>query len=316
MCSRATLQVINNNMALKRVLSIQSHVVSGYVGNKSATFPLQVLGYDVDAVNSVQFSNHTGYEHIRGQVLQSDELKVLFEGLRLNNIHKYSHLLTGYCGSESFLREIINVLKQLKEVNPELIYVCDPVLGDHGKYYVPESLLPIYRDKLIPHADVITPNQFEAELITGVKIKTECDAIQAVSRLLNIGPKTVVLTSCSFGRDDKLILLAADKNNPKQYVRMEVRKLDGVFTGTGDLFSSLFLAWYHRYPDDIKSACEYTLSSLQQVLDKTLSNAKQLAGEDKKPSSAQTELRLVQSLDIIRNPKDLIEAEIIQTDNL
>ncbi|CAH3152668.1 unnamed protein product, partial [Porites lobata] len=78
-----------------RVLSIQSHVVSGYVGNDSATFPLQVLGFEVDTINSVQLSNHTGYEHIKGQVLDSKELKELFEGLKLNNLHQFSHLLTG-----------------------------------------------------------------------------------------------------------------------------------------------------------------------------------------------------------------------------
>ncbi|KAK2570794.1 Pyridoxal kinase [Acropora cervicornis] len=118
-----------------RVLSIQSHVVSGYVGNDSATFPLQVLGFEVDTINSVQLSNHTGYEHIKGQVLDAKELKVLFEGLKLNNIHFYSHLLT----------------------------VCDPVMGDAGQFYVPEELMPVYRDQILPQVDIITPNQFEAE---------------------------------------------------------------------------------------------------------------------------------------------------------
>lgn len=298
--------------SMKRVLSIQSHVVSGYVGNKAATFPLQVLGYDVDAVNSVQFSNHTGYEHIRGQVLQSDELRVLFEGLELNNIHNYSHLLTGYCGSESFLREIINVLKKLRGANPNLVYVCDPVLGDHGKYYVPETLLPIYRDELLPFADVITPNQFEAELLSGITITTESDAMRAISLLHEKGPTTVVLTSCVFGNENELILLAADKKKPKDFVRMEVKKLRTHFTGTGDLFSSMFLAWYHRYPDDLKTSCERTLSALEQILKKTLTHAEQAAGSGKTPSSAQIELRLVDCVDEIRTPGNLIEAQVLK----
>ena len=303
-CSRAV-------MSLKRVLSIQSHVVSGYVGNKAATFPLQVLGYDVDAINSVQFSNHTGYEHIRGQVLQSDELRVLFEGLEMNNIHKYSHLLTGYCGSESFLREIVTVLKKLREANPNLVYVCDPVLGDHGKYYVPESLLPIYRDELLPFADIITPNQFEAELLSGMKIDTEEDAMKAITLLLEKGPKTVVLTSCVFKDENQLVLLGADKQNPTEFVRMEVTKLGTHFTGTGDLFSSMFLAWYHQYPGDLKTSCEHTLSAMRQILDTTLSHGQLLAGPGKTPSAAQIELRLVDCVDVIRTPGSAVKAQVV-----
>merc|ERR1712212_1211147 len=90
-----------------RVLSIQSHVVSGYVGNKSAVFPLQVLGFEVDYINSVQFSNHTGYSHFKGQILDAEQLGQLFDGLVLNGLHKkYTHLLTGYIGSTSFLEKV------------------------------------------------------------------------------------------------------------------------------------------------------------------------------------------------------------------
>ena len=117
-----------------RVLSIQSHVVHGHVGNKSAVFPLQLLGFEVDPINSVQFSNHTGYSNgFRGQVLQGDQLWELVEGLDANELLSYTHLLTGYIGSKSFLETVLRVLRRLREVNPDLIYVCDPVLGDNGK---------------------------------------------------------------------------------------------------------------------------------------------------------------------------------------
>jgi pyridoxine kinase len=78
-----------------RVLSIQSHTVQGYVGNKSAVFPLQLLGFDVDPINSVQFSNHTGYPTFRGQVLNGSQLWDLIEGLAENDLLHYTHLLTG-----------------------------------------------------------------------------------------------------------------------------------------------------------------------------------------------------------------------------
>ncbi|KAL2103147.1 hypothetical protein ACEWY4_000015 [Coilia grayii] len=161
-----------------RVLSVQSHVVRGYVGNKSASFPLQVLGFEVDSINSVQFSNHTGYEHWRGQVLNADELQSLYEGLQLNQLTHYDYILTGYCRDESFLQRVVDIIQELRNNNPNLVYVCDPVMGDHGSMYVPEVLLPVYREKVLPIADILTPNQFEAELLTGKKITSEEEALE------------------------------------------------------------------------------------------------------------------------------------------
>ncbi|CAI5772470.1 pyridoxal kinase isoform X1 [Podarcis lilfordi] len=165
-----------------RVLSIQSHVVRGYVGNKAATFPLQVLGFEIDTVNSVQFSNHTGYDHWKGQVLNSDELHELYEGLKLNNVNHYDYVLTGYTRDKSFLAMVVDIVQELKQQNSNLVYVCDPVMGDkwsgEGYMYVPKDLLPVYKDKVVPVADIITPNQFEAELLTGRKIHTEKEAIE------------------------------------------------------------------------------------------------------------------------------------------
>ena len=176
-----------------RVLSIQSHVVSGYVGNKSATFPLQLLGFEVDAINSVQvstigqnfffknswnwffkvciwfheknlqfqFSNHTGYSKgVRGQVLNDQQLAELIEGLKQNNLDNYSHIINGYIGSDGFLKQLKSTVEHLKKKNPNLTYVCDPVMGDtEPGWYVPQSLLPIYRDEILPLADVCVPNQ-------------------------------------------------------------------------------------------------------------------------------------------------------------
>ena len=148
-----------------RVLSIQSHVVSGYVGNKAATFPMQVLGFDVDCINSVNFSNHTGYPTIKGTKMDGDQLWDLFMGLEANGLARYSHMLTGYIGNESFLRMIVKVLVRLREICPKVVYVCDPVMGDEGKLYVSQDLVSVYRDEVVGHADVIVPNSFEAELL-------------------------------------------------------------------------------------------------------------------------------------------------------
>lgn len=189
-----------------RVLSIQSHVVSGYVGNKSAVFPLQILGFEVDMINSVQFSNHTGYPHFKGHILDSGQLGQLIEGLELNNLHsKYSHLLTGYIGSTSFLEKVSETVKLLKSSNRSLTYVCDPVMGDEGKLYVTPDLLPIYQNTILPLADIVTPNQFEAELLTGIKITNLESAFKAIDLIHDKGVKLVVISSTNFYQDKNFL---------------------------------------------------------------------------------------------------------------
>ncbi|XP_073660664.1 pyridoxal kinase isoform X2 [Tursiops truncatus] len=133
--------------------------------------PCEVLGFEVDAVNSVQFSNHTGYSHWKGQVLNSEELHELYDGLKLNDVNKYDYVLTGYTRDKSFLAMVVDIVRELKQQNSRLVYVCDPVMGDkwngEGSMYVPEDLLPVYREKVVPVADIITPNQFEADCLRG-----------------------------------------------------------------------------------------------------------------------------------------------------
>ncbi|XP_048960557.1 pyridoxal kinase isoform X1 [Canis lupus dingo] len=270
-----------------RVLSIQSHVVRGYVGNRAATFPLQVLGFEIDALNSVQFSNHTGYAHWKGQVLNSDELHELYEGLKLNNVNKYDYVLTGYTRDKSFLASVVDIVRELKQQNSKLVYVCDPVMGDkwngEGSMYVPEDLLPVYKEKVVPVADIITPNQFEAELLSGRKIHSEEEALVVMDVLHAMGPDTVVITSSdlpSSRGSDYLIALGSQRTrNPDgsvvtERIRMEMHKVDAVFVGTGDLFAAMLLAWTHKHPNNLKVACEKTVSAMHHVLQRTIKCAK------------------------------------------
>ncbi|XP_030642170.1 pyridoxal (pyridoxine, vitamin B6) kinase a [Chanos chanos] len=303
-----------------RVLSIQSHVVRGYVGNKSATFPLQVLGFEVDSINSVQFSNHTGYEHWKGQVLTADELKVLYEGIKLNNVNQYDYVLTGYTRDVSFLEMVVDIIQELKKINPKLVYVCDPVLGDNGSMYVPENLLPVYRNKVVPVANIITPNQFEAELLTGRKISTEKDAVEVMELLHKMGPDTVVITSSDLLSplgNQYLVALGSQKTvkpdgtKVTQQIRMDIPKVDAVFVGTGDLFAALLLAWTHHHPDNLKMACEKTVSAMHHVIKRTMAYAIEVAGPDRRPSPAQLELRMVQSKADIEDPAIAIEAVVL-----
>ncbi|NP_999108.1 pyridoxal kinase [Sus scrofa] len=316
--------VVGGGDSDSRVLSIQSHVVRGYVGNRAATFPLQVLGFEVDAVNSVQFSNHTGYAHWKGQVLNSDELHALYEGLKLNNVNQYDYVLTGYTRDKSFLAMVVDIVRELKQQNPRLVYVCDPVMGDkwdgEGSMYVPEDLLPVYREKVVPVADIITPNQFEAELLTGRRIHSEEEALAVMDMLHAMGPDTVVITSSDLpsprGKDYLIALGSQRTRSPDgsvatQRIRMEICKVDAVFVGTGDLFAAMLLAWTHKHPNNLKVACEKTVSAMHHVLRRTIQCAKAKAGEGLKPSPAQLELRMVQSKRDIEDPEVVVQATVL-----
>eukprot|EP00116_Pleurobrachia_bachei_P011049 sb/3471311/ len=158
-----------------RILSIQSHVVCGYVGNKSSVFPLHLHGFQVDAINSVQLSNHTQYPNVKGQILKANDVTELYEALKSNKINHYNYVTTGYVGDPSFLETLARTVRDLREKNPAIKYYCDPVMGDNGHFYVPEELLSVYRNTIVPIADVLLPNQFEAEQLSGHTIATEED---------------------------------------------------------------------------------------------------------------------------------------------
>ncbi|KAF1325776.1 Pyridoxal kinase, partial [Globisporangium splendens] len=308
-----------------RVLSIQSHVVQGYVGNKSAVFPLQLLGMDVDIINSVHFSNHTGYKHFSGKHLRltGDDLHDLLDGMEHNNLLKdaHTHLLTGYVGSVTLLGAIVRVYQRLRAAQTDpsrFMYVCDPVLGDLGKLYVPMELVEVYRSQVVPIADVLTPNQFECEMLTEMKLATVADALAACKKLHAQGPRVVVISSfeeagaeeeaAKSGKPRELLVIgskvggdAKDGELPS-YEQYEIRFpwIDSYYTGTGDLFAALLLAWLHRYPNDFKRVLENVISTIQDVLRITL----KLGGKN-------CDLKLIQSRNVIANPVIRIHAKPI-----
>jgi pyridoxal kinase len=178
-----------------RVLSVQSHTVHGYVGNKAATLPLQLLGLEVDPLNTVHFSTHAGYKHLRGDATTAAQYDTLIEGLRINGVLQYDYLLSGYVRSQALLQSLAATLTELRKAGP-VSYYLDPVLGDEDcGFYVPEELVSVYKELMLPLATVITPNTFEAEHLSGVKITSEHDAVQACQALHALGPRIVVITS-------------------------------------------------------------------------------------------------------------------------
>ncbi|KAI8814727.1 pyridoxal kinase-like protein, partial [Cladochytrium replicatum] len=246
--------------------SVSSHVVFGYVGNKAITFPLQLLGFDVCSINTVQFSNHTGYPVFTGERLEGPQIRSLIDGLEKNGIvSTVTHLLTGYVGRPSSLLALADLAKTLREKNERFCFILDPVMGDNNKLYVGADVVPIYRDILLPLAHLITPNAFEVETLTGVSISTIGNVHKALDILHSKGVPVIVITSTeldelsvspqSSGIPDHLIsgalhLIASvrttDLTSPPKSSQLRFRisfpKLKAGFTGTGDLFSALTLA--------------------------------------------------------------------------
>ncbi|KIJ55580.1 hypothetical protein M422DRAFT_24152 [Sphaerobolus stellatus SS14] len=259
------------------VLSIQSHVAWGYVGGRAAVFPLQLLGYDVEVVNTVNYSNHSGYGRTGGMKTNPQELVSIFEIMEKNGLLNPSRVLTGYVPGAEALTVISGVIQRLREQNPNIIYLLDPVMGDAGRLYVSEDVIPIYRD-MLSLATIITPNYFEAELLTGIPIDS-VKSLQDTLRIFHNDYKIphVVISSIPLNgpflkslpqwlRFDTLevknaeiedtmlepllcIASSADRrgpdDNPSIYA-FRIPRIPGYFSGVGDLFSALVLGHFKR----------------------------------------------------------------------
>ncbi|KAI0574846.1 pyridoxine kinase [Pyrenophora tritici-repentis] len=192
-----------------RVLAIASHVVHGYVGNKMATFVMQSLGCDVSAINTVHYSNHTAYKQVKGTKTSAAEILQLYDGLRQSNLTNFDVLLTGYMPSAEAVQAIGTIGRDIKfnaGTKPgSFFWVLDPVMGDNGKLYIPEDEVPEYKS-LLREADLILPNQFEAELLSDTPItdlKSLAAAIQVLHKTYQV--PHVIITSLRLTRDNQTI---------------------------------------------------------------------------------------------------------------
>lgn len=271
-------------------------------------------------------------------MLQGEQLESLLDGLKRNRLlDGIGHILTGYIGSVSFLRAVIHVVKTIRSVtnNHRLVrFVCDPVLGDHGKFYVPPELVDVYKQEVLPLADVVTPNQFEVEQLTGVKVHSLEDAKLACQKLHNIGPKLVIITSIIFPADheegehqthsdaqgnsttrgDNQICVIASRRNyssadsdsfDDEIWCIHSFYIEGNFTGTGDLSSALLLAWTEIDSNNIRLALEKVVGTMYSVIKRTSDSA----AVD--TNVAARELRLIQCKPFIENPPILFHASRI-----
>mmetsp|Transcript_11620 Transcript_11620/g.21300 ORF Transcript_11620/g.21300 Transcript_11620/m.21300 type:complete len:338 (+) Transcript_11620:60-1073(+) len=290
-----------------RVLSISSSVVYGYVGNKASTFPMQLHGFDVDPINSVQLSNHTGYRYFLGQKLEGKDLSTLLQGLSKNELTQtYSHLMTGYLGTASFVNCVARLVSEMKLKRPGLQYICDPVMGDDGRLYVPEEFVNLYREKLIPHASLLTPNQSEAEWLSGETISCLDSAYRAAVKLCDKGAKNVVITSLQLdNRDDFIDVVAVGESiGVGKYYHLALPRQPGKYSGCGDLCTALLLVWFHKHPKDMKLILENTFASIQAVIYRTRTKGVRRCGW--------TELQLVNSRDDLESPQVKQKVQVIE----
>ncbi len=253
-----------------RFLSLQSHVAYGYVGNRAATFPLQRLGHEVWAVNTVEFSNHTGYGAWRGRTAPADQVADIVHGIEaLGLLPRCDALLTGYVGDAALADVVLDTARKVRAANPRAVWCCDPVLGDIDTgVYVKPGIDVFFRDRAIPAADVVTPNHFELELLTGRKVSTMAEALDAARSLLK-GPRLVLITSLRRGDapDDQIEMVAVSREAAWR-ITTPLIGFEIMPNGTGDTVAALFTA--HWLADgDVAAALGKAASSIYAVLETT-----------------------------------------------
>ena len=233
---RLSLPVVN-------VLSIQSHVAYGHVGNSSAVFPLQRLGIEVWPVHTVQFSNHTGYGDWTGRVFDGQAVEEVVQGIDDRGVlGRCDAVLSGYLGSADIGHAVVGTVARVRAANPAAVYCCDPVIGDVGRgVFVRPGIEEFMRDVAVPAADVVTPNHFELDLLSGTPT-TSLDAVKdAVATVQGLGPRAVLTTSLVTDDtpDDSVDLLASEGG---RHFRVRTPRLDVSVNGAGDAVAALFLA--------------------------------------------------------------------------
>ena len=229
------------------ILSIQSHVAYGHVGNAAAVFPMQRLGVEVWPIHTVQFSNHTGYGAWTGRVFDGATIAELVEGIAERGVLAHCDgVLSGYMGSAEIGAAILAAVARVREANPGALYCCDPVIGDVGRgVFVRPGIPEFMRDKAVPAADIVTPNQFELDFLSGLATGTLAEAKEAVAAVQRLGPRVVLVTSLHTAETpaDAIDLLAGEGG---AFWRLRTPRLSLEVNGAGDAIAALFLVHYAR----------------------------------------------------------------------
>jgi pyridoxine kinase len=283
---------------LAPILSIQSHVVYGHVGNSAAVFPLQRLGREVWPLMTVQYSSHVGYSGWRGRAFDAAMIDDCLSGLEaIGVLPRCAGLLTGYLGKAEIGEAALRALDRLRAGNDAAAYACDPVIGDVGPgVYVAPGVGEFFRDRALPLATIATPNAFELEWLTGEQVNNLQAARRAIAALRARGPRVVVATSLQL--DDtpagSLDILAGDEAG---FWRVRTPNLPISVNGSGDLFAALF---FHHWLEthEASAALSHAAASVYAVVKATL-------------AAGVRELSLIAAQDEFTNPSQLFAAEAV-----
>lgn len=281
------------------ILSIQSHVAFGHVGNAAATFPLQRLGFDVWPVHTVMFSNHTGYEDFAGPVIHAGEVRAVINGMaRRGVLGACDAVLSGYLGSAAIGTVVRDAVRLVRSVKPDALYVCDPVIGDTGDgVYVADDIPAMLRYEILPEADIALPNQFELEKLTGctadsLGAEPASATVDAARTLLVAAPRlrAVVVTSVRHRDtgDDDIEMFAVTGSEAWRVVTPRLPFVHPL-SGAGDAVSALFAGHYLRSGGDVQKTLGDVTSAVFAVLETTVARH-------------QRELALVAAQDALLDP--------------
>jgi pyridoxine kinase len=278
------------------LLSIQSHVAYGHVGNSAAVFALQRIGVEVWPVHTVQFSNHTGYGQWQGRVFDAGLIRDVVGGIEKRGVlGECDGVLSGYMGGADIGAAILDTVATVKRANPAAKYCCDPVIGDVGcGIFVARGIPEFMKAKAVPAADIITPNQFELDYLSGRDSNTLALTRDAVKAVHDLGPGVILVTSLHTDETpkDAIDLLASDT---KACFRLRTPKLPVAVNGAGDAIAALFFAHYLR-EGRVDVAMARAASSIFGVLAKTA-------------EVGAPEIQLVTAQDELVNPTQAFEAE-------
>ena len=285
------------------ILSIQSHVSYGHVGNSAAVFPLQRLGHEVWPVYTVNYSNHTGYGQWGGSPIAASEVSAIIDAMAQRGaLAQVDVVLSGYQGGTDIADAILEAVARVKAANPHATYTCDPVMGNaKSGCFVNPAIPVLLRERVVPQADLVTPNQFELGYLAGMEVKTLEQTLQAVDTVMAMGPRAVLVTSVH--RPDApagcIEMLAADAHGAwivaTPYLPFKAN-------GSGDVTAALFTAHYSQHfgaSGSAQLALERTTASMFELLQRT-------------HTSGARELQLVQAQDSYVQPSARFVAQPVR----
>ncbi len=282
-----------------RILSIQSSVAYGHVGNSAATFPLQRLGHEVWPVHTVVFSNHTGYGAWGGPLLSPDDVRAVISGIADRGVlATCDAVLSGYLGGPGICEVVVDAVAQVKAANPYATYTCDPVMGNATSgCFVDPAIPPIIREQVVPVADIITPNQFELGFLTDTSPESLQSTLDSADAARALGPDTVLVTSVlrPDRPEDTIEMLAV---NGQGAWTVRTPRLPMKVNGSGDLTAALFTA-HLKETGSAADALAATASTVYAVLTATL-------------ESGERELRIIAAQDAIAHPDCEFEVEQVR----